>query len=345
MKKTLILLVTVLLTVISCTSDKKTAETPAETKTPFFWEAANVYFLLTDRFKNGDTTNDVNFDRTEETAVLRGFKGGDLKGITQKIEEGYFTDLGINAIWLNPFVENIHDGVDEGTGYTYGYHGYWAKDWTQVDPNFGTREDLETFVKTAHENGIRVVMDVVLNHTGPVTEEDPFWGTDWAVQGPPCTYKSAATTIDCTLVENLPDIKTGSTKEVGLPEPLAAKWKAEGRYASEMEELDIYFAESGLKRTPRNYIIKWLTDYVRELGIDAYRVDTAKHVEVEAWKVLRAEADRAFASWKENNEATVLDDNPFYMYGEVYFYSVDNGQDYDLGDQVVNYFDLKREIK
>ena len=110
---------------------------------PFDWKAANVYFLLTDRFHNGDPSNDVNFNRTKETAVLRGFEGGDLKGITEKINEGYFNDLGINAIWMTPIVEQIHGGTDEGTGFTYGYHGYWAKDWTTIDPNFGTQMILK----------------------------------------------------------------------------------------------------------------------------------------------------------------------------------------------------------
>lgn len=77
--------------------------------TPFVWENANMYFLLTDRFNNGDKTNDINFNRTKETAVLRGFKGGDFAGVTQKINEGYFTKLGINALWfslsLNKFTE------------------------------------------------------------------------------------------------------------------------------------------------------------------------------------------------------------------------------------------------
>ena len=82
----------------------------------FVWQGANVYFLLTDRFNNGDTSNDINFERTKETGKLRGFEGGDIKGINQKIKEGYFTDLGINAIWMTPIVEQIHDGTDEGTG-------------------------------------------------------------------------------------------------------------------------------------------------------------------------------------------------------------------------------------
>ena len=94
------------------------------TETPFIWEGANLYFLLTDRFNNGDQSNDVNFDRTKETGKLRGFKGGEIKGVTQKVKEGYFTDLGINAIWMTPIVEQIHGGTDEGTGVTYGFHGY-----------------------------------------------------------------------------------------------------------------------------------------------------------------------------------------------------------------------------
>src|SRR5688572_26051141 len=90
---------------------------------PFTWQGANVYFLLTDRFNNGNPNNDINFQRTDSTAVLRGFEGGDLQGITDKIQEGYFTDLGINAIWMSPVVEQIHGATDEGTGNTYGFHG------------------------------------------------------------------------------------------------------------------------------------------------------------------------------------------------------------------------------
>jgi len=115
-------------------------ETPQK-EIPFIWEGANLYFLMTDRFKNGDPENDINFNRTNETGKLRGFEGGDIKGIIQKIDDGYFEDLGINAIWFTPIVEQIHGNVDEGTGNTYGYHGYWTKDWTNLDPNFGTEED------------------------------------------------------------------------------------------------------------------------------------------------------------------------------------------------------------
>jgi alpha-amylase len=323
-------------------TDKSTSDIVVEEvdiPIPFLWEASNMYFLLTDRFHNGDPSNDINFDRTKKTAVLRGFEGGDLKGIKDKIEEGYFTELGINALWFTPVVEQVHAAVDEGTGATYGYHGYWAKDWTQLDPNFGTMEDLKEVVDIAHAKGIRVVMDVVLNHTGPVTDQDPFWGTDWAREDPNCKFSTYENTTACSLVENLPDILTESTTEVELPELLVTKWKSEGRYEQETKELDAFFTESNYKKTPRNYIIKWLTDYVRELGIDAYRVDTAKHVDEASWVVLRTEADKAFASYKTAHPDNVLDDNKFFMFGEVYNYSVDGGRAFDFGDGTkVDYF-------
>ncbi|MGY8911244.1 MAG: alpha-amylase family glycosyl hydrolase, partial [Flavobacteriales bacterium] len=176
MKKILFLFV--LATMFKC--QEKPSEKIAEIKQKeFVWEGANIYFLLTDRFNNGDSSNDINFDRTKEAGKLRGFEGGDIKGITQKIKEGYFTKLGINAIWMTPIVEQIHGGTDEGTGLSYGFHGYWTKDWTKIDPNYGTKEDLKELVDLAHENGIRVLLDAVINHTGPVTDKDPVWPSDW----------------------------------------------------------------------------------------------------------------------------------------------------------------------
>ncbi|MBO0341285.1 alpha-amylase family glycosyl hydrolase [Flagellimonas profundi] len=306
---------------------------------PFVWEGANIYFLLTDRFNNGNPDNDVNFDRTEETAVLRGFEGGDIQGITQKIEEGYFTDLGINAIWFTPVVEQIHGATDEGTGKTYGYHGYWAKDWTSIDPNFGTRKDLENLVKTAHSKGIRILLDVVLNHTGPVTEKDPVWPDDWVRTGPKCEFTTYENTTACTLVANLPDILTESDEPVELPDALLAKWKEEGRLSKELDELQLFFDRTGYPRAPRYYIIKWLTDYINDLGVDGFRVDTVKHVNENAWADLHKEANYAFELWKKKHQDKILDDNPFYMVGEVYNYGISAGRNFDFGDKKVDYFD------
>ena len=348
MKKGL-LLAALLLFFLSCKENKNekvkeagpTAELPQkrELKSPFFWNAANIYFLLTDRFNNGDTLNDISLNRTKETAVLRGFMGGDIQGITQKINDGYFTDLGINAIWFSPVVEQIHDNVDEGTGNTYGYHGYWAKDWTALDPNFGTKKELEILVKTAHENGIRILMDIVLNHTGPLTDLDPVWPKEWVRTGPICEYTNYETTTNCTLVKNLPDIITESDEAVELPDALLAKWKEEGRLSNELDELQVFFERTKYPRAPRFYIIKWLTDYVNDLGIDGFRVDTAKHTDEKTWKELYSEASYAFNTWKRKHPEEVLDDNPFFMVGEVYGYKISGGREYDFGDKKVDYFD------
>ena len=306
---------------------------------PFKWESANLYFLLTDRFNNGDTANDVNYDRIDETGMLRGFEGGDLKGITQKINDGYFNNLGINAIWMTPVVEQIHGGTNEGTGVTYGYHGYWTKDWTAIDSNYGTEEDLKQLVNTAHANGIRILLDAVINHTGPVTEKDPVWPSDWVRTEPQCQYNNYENTITCTLVKNLPDIKTESNEAVELPPQLVKKWKEEGRYEQEVEELDAFFNRTGHPRAPRFYIMKWLTDYITDYGIDGYRVDTVKHTEEFVWQEFRTECDYAFSEFKKHNSEKVLDDNSFYLVGEVYNYGISSGKAFDFGDKKVNYFD------
>ena len=331
------------------TNCKKQAETPeAATEKPttleqvsenvFNWNAATVYFLLTDRFNNGSKTNDDVLERTKETGKLRGFMGGDIKGITQKIEEGYFNDLGINVIWFTPVTEQIHESVDEGTGNTYAFHGYWAKDWTKLDPNFGTEDDLRELVEVAHKNGIRILMDAVINHTGPVTDKDPAWEDGWVRTSPQCQYSNYENTITCTLVANLPDIKTESNEEVGLPAELEKKWKAEGRYEQEMKELDAFFEKTGHPRAPRFYIMKWLADYITDYGIDGYRVDTVKHTEEFVWDEFKGVCDEAFAEWKQNNPDKVLDDSPFYTVGEVYGYGISGGRYYDFGDKKVDYF-------
>ncbi len=310
-----------------------------ENVVPFVWEGANLYFLLTDRFNNGDTSNDLNYGRTKTPGKLRGFEGGDIKGVTQKIQEGYFNDLGINAIWLSPIVEQIHDLTDEGTHLSYGFHGYWTKDWTTLDKNFGTKEDLKDLVTIAHKNGIRIVLDAVINHTGPVTGVDPVWPSDWVRTGPQCTYDNYENTISCTLVKNLPDILTESNKGVELPGQLVEKWKEEGRYGQEVKELDAFFIRTGYPRAPRFYIMKWLTDYITEFGIDGYRVDTVKHTEEYVWQEFKVECDYAFSEYKKDNPDKVLDNNAFYLVGEVYNYVISSGQLFNFGDKKVNYFD------
>jgi len=341
-KNLLITGLTFLLLLGACKESKQDAisDIISSPEIPFYWENASIYFLLTDRFNNADTSNDLNYNRSLETAPLRGFKGGDIKGITEKIKSGYFSDLGINAIWFTPVVEQIHGGTDEGTGFTYGFHGYWAKDWTALDPNFGTLDDLEELVKIAHENKIRIVMDAVINHTGPVTDQDPQWPDNWVRTSPKCEYNSYETAVPCTLVENLPDILTESNETVELPSDLIEKWKSEGRYEQEMKELDAFFERTGYPRAPRFYIIKWLSDFVRDYGIDGFRADTVRHIEEGVWSEFKKECEIAFANWKEQNATQVLDDNNFYMVGEVYDYDIiSTGKSFDFGDVKVNYYD------
>jgi len=310
----------------------------AKSRKPFYWGGANLYFLMPDRFVNGDKSNDVQFDRTKPTGKMRGFEGGDLRGVIQKIDEGYFDALGINAIWMTPVVEQIHGGTDEGQGLTYAFHGYWTRDWSKIEPNLGTENDLAELVQKAHQHGIRVMLDAVINHTGPVTETDPAWPEDWVRTSPQCDFKTYETTTACTLVKNLPDVRTESNAPVELPPFLVAKWKSEGRYEKEMKELDDFFKTTGYPRAPKYYIIKWLTDYITKFGIDGYRVDTAKHVGEDVWSDFKKQCDFAFARWKRNHVAEVLDNAPFYTIAEVYNYTIDNGRDFDFGDKHVDYY-------
>ena len=320
----------------SCSSTKTTK---TETKTPFVWENANVYFLLIDRFNNGDKTNDHTYNRNKPTGKLRGFEGGDIRGVIQKLDEGYFEKLGITAIWMTPVVEQIHDGVDEGTGFSYGFHGYWARDWTALDPNFGTKKDLVELVQKAHSKGIRILLDAVINHTGPVTAEDSAYPNNWVRTSPKCTYTSYDTYINCTLVENLPDVKTESNEAAALPPFLIEKWKKEGRYEQEIAELDAFFAKTGFPRAPKYYIMKWLSDYITDYGIDGYRVDTVKHTYEDVWADFKKVCDAAFIEFKKNNPKKVLDNNGFFTVGEVYGYNIGAKKIYDFGDKKVNYFE------
>lgn len=309
------------------------------------WRATTVYFLLTDRFANGDPANDQTVGRKPEGGPLRSFEGGDLKGLTQRIEQGWFNDLGVDAIWTTPVIENVHGFVDEGEwGRTYAYHGYWPKDWTAVDPNLGTEADFAAMVRAAHGKGLRVIVDVIANHAGPVTPLDPQWPEAWVRRDPACDYLSYAGTVDCELSFTLQDMRTDSEAPVALPDFMLAKWRKEGRLKRELAELDTFFKRTGYPRAPKYYLIKWLTDWVRDYGIDGFRVDTAKHVDPELWGTLKQESAIALAEWRARNSDRVTGDRPFYMIGEVFNHGLlANGQSvgaaYDFGDRVVDFRD------
>lgn len=336
MKNSILTIALVSLLISSCSSTKEIKNTP--TKTPFVWEGANVYFLMTDRFLNGNPNNDNIIKRDKPTAKLRGFEGGDIRGVIQKLDEGYFSDLGINVIWMTPVVEQIHGSVDEGTGNTYGFHGYWTKDWTALDPSFGTREDLKELVDKAHAKGIRIMLDAVINHTGHATEIDDKYPDSWVRSTPNCKYNSYDSNINCTLVTGLFDVKTESKENVELPPFLVEKWKKEGRYEQEIAELDAFFKKTGYPRAPRYYIMKWLSDYILDFGIDAYRVDTVKHTTEDVWADFGKVCEMTFAEFKAKNPTKALDNNTFFTVGEVYGYNIGSKRLYDYGDRKVDYY-------
>ena len=157
---------------------KTSVSASTATEDKFSWDNATVYFLLTDRFKNGNTSNDNSYNRGKDQNgnVVSGidtratFHGGDFAGVTQAIKDGYFTDLGVNALWISAPYEQIHGYVvgDNGSpSFAHNsYHGYYVLDYTQTDANFGTAEEFETLVDTAHEHGLRVIIDIVMNHAG-----------------------------------------------------------------------------------------------------------------------------------------------------------------------------------
>lgn len=155
-----------------------TVKAVTENKVTFSWDNVNMYFVITDRFYNGNTANDQSYGRKKDygsTELNTGtFHGGDIAGLTKKLNEGYFTDLGVNAIWITAPYEQVHGwcgggSSTKGNGKTfphYSYHGYYPMDYTEMDKNMGTIEEFRTFVNTAHSKGIRVVMDIVMNHVG-----------------------------------------------------------------------------------------------------------------------------------------------------------------------------------
>ncbi|WP_299261472.1 starch-binding protein [uncultured Aquimarina sp.] len=316
--------------VLLCLCMPKVGIAQSERNLPFSWDNLTVYFLITDRFNNGDTTNDSNFDRFQDSRNNElDFHGGDIAGVTQKLEEGYFDELGVSAIWVTPVVENRHGfnnpPANDPAFRDYPYHGYHTNDWTAFDPNFTSAEDFERFIDTAHDHGIRVLLDIVMNHSGYRTFKnvngqlefvDEDYPSDWVRLQ--CGTDNGELPCDdlTTPLFGLPDVRTESFNTVNLPQWLLDKWDTEGRKQQELDELNAYFARTGKPRTPRYYLIKWLTDWVREYGIDGFRVDTERHVSPDVWKELKEEAVLALREWKQNNPTKKPDDLDFYMTGE-----------------------------
>lgn len=378
--------------------DVRAAGVP-ETGTEYFsWDNSLVYFAITDRFYNGNTGNDHSYGRSvgevdaDNYQTRTGtFHGGDYAGMTEKIKEGYFDALGVNVLWVSAPYEQMHGAVCAEGFKHYAYHGYYPLDFTNMDANMGTEQEFMEFVQTAHKHGIRVVLDVVLNHVGyadPVTaveygfggvtnnweeiyyntsekdydwtmdytgeREDGYatldsaadwsnwWGSSWvrAVTGRYDGYSGSLSDTNYKLcLGGLPDIKTEDTNDNGIPCLLRKKWEKEGRLVEEEEELNNFFQESGLERKNVNYVIKWLTDWVREYGIDGFRCDSVKHVEIENWAVLKNQAEIALKEWREKNPDDIAAswDEDFWMVGENFDFANAKDKHFDYGfDSMVN---------
>lgn len=156
-------------------------------------QAQVLYSLMVDRFENGNTANDWKMNSPEVLDIVD-YQGGDFAGITQKIKDGYFAELGVNTLWISPITQNPWDAwgkyvfrngnkYDNSKTYTKfsGYHGYWPIFITAVEKRFGTDEELKTLLATAHEHNMNVVLDYVANHmhiNSPTLQEHPNWHTD-----------------------------------------------------------------------------------------------------------------------------------------------------------------------
>ena len=157
----------------------KVVETVAELKRDDF-HTAILYFMLVDRFMNGDTLNDKPVD-DPRIDFKANYQGGDLAGITQKLKEGYFKDLGVNTLWFSPIVQNptgAWQEYPEPRRWFSGYHGYWPVLETKVDSRFGTDAVLEELVTEAHKQNNNVLMDFVSNHIhkeNPLYTSHPEW--------------------------------------------------------------------------------------------------------------------------------------------------------------------------
>ncbi|HFI0213162.1 TPA: pullulanase [Streptococcus suis] len=213
------------------------------------WDEQVIYFMMTDRFYNGDTSNDKLVEGTASNP--RGlYQGGDFKGVTAKLD--YLKELGVDSIWLTPIVENIPQNVGSVTdGEYYAYHGYWASNFEKLNPHLGSLADFHELIDAAAEKGINIVVDVVLNHAG--------YGTEETFAGMVRTKEEDKQGDDqLGSLAGLPDFKT---EEAAVRNQLVA-WQA-----------------SWLERSTT----------AKGNSIYAFRVDTVKHVDDTTWQHFKNE--------------------------------------------------------
>ncbi len=173
----------------------------------FIWEDALIYMVMTDRFVNADGSND---QVTTNAAQGADWMGGDFAGVTQMIQSGYFSDLAVNALWLTPFNQaaNGTGSTSDGQHQVSAYHGYWPVAAREVDNRLGTEAELHALVDAAHDAGIRILGDFVINH---VHEDHPYFdeNPDWFNEGCLCGEENCGWTehrLDCMFRPYMPDV-------------------------------------------------------------------------------------------------------------------------------------------
>ena len=218
-------------------------------------EAQLLYSLMIDRFYDGKKENNKPLNQAD-VLPQADYQGGDLKGITQKIKEGFFTDLGISTIWISPITQNPHDawGLNQ-TPYTRfsGYHGYWPIYTTVVDHRFGTDEELKEMLSVAHEHNLNVVLDYVANHlhiNSPVLQAHPDWVTPLL----------------------LPD----GRKNLGLwDEQRLTTWFDEHIPSLDLERMEV-------AEPMTDSAVHWMKNF----DFDGFRHDACKHIPLSYWRML-----------------------------------------------------------
>lgn len=224
----------------------------------FDWDEAVIYFAVTDRFFDGDASNNDAYGVGDyDTSAKKGgssYHGGDFAGLTEKLD--YLQDLGVNTIWITPIVENITDDQHDAKTdtATYGYHGYWASDFTKLNKHLGTEEEFAALIEAAHSRGMKLMVDVVLNHAGYGTEK---------------YFNNILEGADGKKIKMLRD----SSNTVSGDDKLAA-----------LSDLPDFVTEDA---EVRNQLIKWQTDWIEKYKIDYYRVDTVKHVDSTTWSAFK----------------------------------------------------------
>lgn len=337
----------------------------------FDWGNASVYFVITDRFCNGDTTNDVNYGRIvdygEERLNAATFHGGDIKGMLKKAKEGYFTDMGIDVVWMTDVYEQIH-GWMSGSGSVndfphYGYHGYYPLDYTQMDKNYGTIEEFRELVDTLHAQGIRVMLGANLNDPGYPTlldavqygfadtgldeqqaaqhikgwSFDDFFGNrlgwkGWYDRGwirMPDEEWDENNPLEATLF-GMPDFKDESDEPVVIPAFLKRKWKQEGDKNNAWVNPSARQLRKNHKWSPIQYVISWISSWVEEFGIDGMRCDIVENVHLNRWKEFNQACNNALNTWRKkhpNDPASQWTDK-FYMTGDYDCASIDYKPEY-----------------